>query len=117
MSDTSPAISASKETGPPADRQGIVPVGKEQRSFFKRSAVSGCLATLAILGVVLIRTANLGSDAPEGLPAEQDYGIYVDEGYKTLSARNMVVFGTARWHPGDDYPGWLNASPITQSAF
>ena len=90
---------------------------KEQRSFFKRPAVSGCLAMLAILGVVLIRTVNLGSDAPEGLPAEQDYGIYVDEGYKTLSARNMVIFGTARWHPGDDYPGWLTTSPITQSCF
>ena len=92
-------------------------MGKEQRSFFKRPAVAGCLAMLAILGVVLIRTANLGSDAPEGLPGEQDYGIYVDEGYKTLSARNMVVFGTARWHPGDDYHGWLTTSPITQAAF
>jgi hypothetical protein len=42
---------------------------------------------LAILGMALIRTVNLGSDAPKGLPAEQDYGIYVDEGYKTLSVR------------------------------
>jgi hypothetical protein len=117
MSGTSSAISLSKETLPPADRQGLAPVGKPQRSFFKRSAVSGCLAILAIVGVVLIRTVNLGSDTPEGLPAEQDYGIYVDEGYKTLSARNMVVFGTARWHPGDDYPGWHTTSPITQAAF
>ena len=29
----------------------------------------------------------------------------------------MVVFGTARWHPGDDYHGWLTTSPITQAAF
>jgi hypothetical protein len=90
---------------------------KVQQSLFKRPAVSGCLAMLAIVGVVLIRTINLGSDAPRGLPAEEDYGIYVDEGYKTLSARNMVTFGKARWHSGDDYPGWVNASPITQSAF
>jgi hypothetical protein len=72
---------------------------------------------LAILGVALIHTVNLGSDAPKGLPGEQDYGIYVDEGYKTLSARKMVVFGATRWHPLDDYHGWLTASPITQGAF
>ena len=29
----------------------------------------------------------------------------------------MVTFGKARWHSADDYPGWVNASPITQSAF
>jgi hypothetical protein len=29
----------------------------------------------------------------------------------------MVVFGTTRWHPGDDYHGWLTRSPITQGAF
>jgi hypothetical protein len=97
-------------------RQSL-PARKVQQSLFRRPAVSGCLAILAILGVVLIRTTNLGSDAPKGLPAEQDYGIYVDEGYKTLSARNLVTFGTARWHPQDDYRGWLNASPITQGAF
>jgi hypothetical protein len=86
-------------------------------SFLKVPTVSGGLAMIAIVGVVLIRTINLGSDIPKGIPGEEDYGIYADEGYKTLSARNMAVFGTTKWHPGDDYHGWLAASPITQGAF
>src|SRR5205823_2387512 len=117
MTRNSSVTLVSEESRPIGERSGALRLGKEQRSFFKRSAVSGCLAMLAILGMALIRTVNLGSDAPKGLPAEQDYGIYVDEGYKTLSVRNMVVFGATRWHPGDDYHGWLTRSPITQGAF
>jgi hypothetical protein len=108
------SVIAVSQTRSTVDRRGLLHVGKDQQCFFKGPAVSGCLAMLAILGVVLIHTINLGSDAPKGLPAEQDYGIYVDEGYKTLSARNMDVFGTTRWHPLDEYHGWLSASPVTQ---
>jgi hypothetical protein len=91
--------------------------GKQSQPFVRTHALSGFLAMLAIAGVALIRTINLGADAPKGLPTEADYGIYVDEGYKTLWARNMVTFGTGRWHTGDDYSGWLTASPVTQGAF
>lgn len=93
------------------------PVRGTQPFSSGRSALPRYWAMIAILVMVLIRTINLGSDAPKGLPAEEDYGIYVDEGYKTLSARNMIVFGNEHWHPGDDYQSWVSASPITQGAF
>src|SRR5437763_12796343 len=82
------------------------PGRKLSQSVVSRNAFSGWLAMLAVVGVVLIRTINLGADAPKGLPAEADCGMYVDEGFKTLWPRNMVVFGTGHWHPRDDYPGW-----------
>ena len=48
-------------------------------------------------------------------PASLTYGAgtYCDEGYKTLDARNIVLFGTTHWTDLDDYHGWIKGSPIT----
>jgi len=40
-------------------------------------------------------------------------GTYCDEGYKTLSARNMVLFGETHWTELDEYAGWVKGSPVT----
>jgi hypothetical protein len=42
-------------------------------------------------------------------------GIYVDEGYKTLDARNLALFGQVHWNPSDDFAGWwMERSFLTQ---
>ena len=39
-------------------------------------------------------------------------GDYVDEGYRTIVARNEVVFGVPNWNPADEHPTWLQANPL-----
>ncbi|MGH8658056.1 MAG: hypothetical protein ACREV4_06165 [Gammaproteobacteria bacterium] len=41
----------------------------------------------------------------------------MDEGPKTLAARNLLLFGKDKWHPDDTYDGWLKASPLTQWSY
>ena len=63
------------------------------------------------VGLALVRLIHLGADTPPGLSGSD--GLYVDEGYKTLSPRNLVLFGTTHWHPDDAYSGWMPTSPVT----
>ena len=69
------------------------------------------LMLAVILVFTLLRCIHLGADTPEGI--SNNVGIYVDEGYKTLDPRNMILFGKRNWHPADDYRGWIKASPLT----
>jgi hypothetical protein len=80
----------------------------------KLSAIG--VVALVILGFGLLRTIHLGADAPVRI-APGSAALYVDEGYKTLSPRNLVLFGATHWHPRDDYPGWMEKSPFTQWAY
>lgn len=70
------------------------------------------LIITAIIAVTILRFIHLDADTPAGVSS--NVGLYVDEGYKTLSARNMALFGKERWHHEDDYSGWLKHSPFTQ---
>ncbi len=65
-----------------------------------------------LLFIIIPRTLHISADTPSGL--SWSAGLYVDEGYKTLSPRNLVLFGSTKWHPADSYPGWMTASPLTQ---
>jgi hypothetical protein len=67
-----------------------------------------------LLTVVLLtgRFILLGADVPPWF-APEDLGLHLDDGYKTLSARNTVEFGQTHWNPHDDYPGWARGSPLT----
>jgi 4-amino-4-deoxy-L-arabinose transferase-like glycosyltransferase len=51
------------------------------------------------------------ADSPTSLAIHA--GTYCDEGYKTLDARNLALFGKRHWTEKDEYTGWLRASPIT----
>ena len=87
----------------------------KRRSSGHYRALAPWLLGVVIVILVLLRLVHLGADTPSDyVVLERDRGLYVDEGYKTLSARNMVTFGRERWHPDDAYPGWLSDSPITQ---
>ncbi|MGB5755226.1 MAG: hypothetical protein WBN87_20390 [Thermoanaerobaculia bacterium] len=79
----------------------------------RRIKAVGLLLILALVGLRLI---HLGADPPDSLWTES-FGPFVDEGYKTLDARNLALFGQTHWNDQDDYPGWLPRSPITQLSF
>jgi hypothetical protein len=66
-------------------------------------------------GLVLLRLIHLDADSPAGM--SWSAGIYVDEGYKTLAPRNLILFGTTHWNDADDYRGWMEGSPLTQWSF
>lgn len=67
------------------------------------------IAIIVIL-LTLLRLVHLEADTPSGL--SWSAGLYVDEGYKTLSARNLINFDTYYWNANDDYVGWERRSPI-----
>jgi hypothetical protein len=66
--------------------------------------------------VVIPRFIHLDADhPPDYLP--KDSGYHIDEGYKTLSPKNLLIFNQTNWHPQDKYQGWMNTSPATQWPF
>jgi len=69
------------------------------------------VASIIILSVGF-RLATISADTPPGL--SWSAGLYVDEGYKTLAPRNLVMYDSATWHKADTYAGWLHMSPLTQ---
>ena len=77
---------------------------------------AGALIVLLGLGLLLFRMVHLGADPPQSIWAAS-IGEFVDEGYKTLDARNRALFGTTHWNAEDDYPGWTRKSPITQWSY
>lgn len=70
---------------------------------------------LLVAGVAL-RGVHLGAD-PLATFIPGDTGYQIDEGYKTLSPRNLALFGTTHWNEHDHYPGWMQGSPVTQWAY
>ena len=70
--------------------------------------------SLIVLALAALRLAHLGADTPASI---SDWGALVDEGYKTWSPRNLVLFGDSQLHPDDPYKGWMRASPLTQWAY
>ena len=80
----------------------------------RKSAVL-LLSVLLIIGLTCLRFVHLGADTPYRVSS--DIGLYVDEGYKTFSARNLVLFGDTNWNRNDNYSGWMGISPGTQWAY
>jgi len=83
----------------------------------KRRHESSVLVGVILLaaGLTGLRLIHLGADTPPGLSFSA--APYVDEGYKTLAARNLILFGSTQWHPDDSYPGWMKLSPLTQWSY
>ena len=79
------------------------------------SVKSRTLLIALAVGLALVRLIHLGADTPPELSGSD--GLYVDEGYKTLSPRNLVLFGTTHWNPEDSYTGWMTTSPVTNWSY
>ena len=73
------------------------------------------LGFLLVAGLILLRLIPLDADTPAGI--SWSAGLYVDEGYKTLSPRNLILFGTTHWNDADTYRGWMERSPLTQWSY
>ena len=70
------------------------------------------LLTVIIILTALLRLVNLEADPVPWYTEELGYQI--DEGYKTLSPRNLHLYGDTHWNPADKYRGWMRASALTQ---
>lgn len=68
------------------------------------------VATALLLGC---RFILLDADVPPWV-APHDLGLHLDDGYKSLSPRNLIEQGETHWNPHDDYAGWFSSSPLTQ---
>ena len=81
------------------------------RSLVVESSVSGLLVFLMLLTFFVFQALFLTADSPDSLT--DDIGIFVDEGFKTLDAKNLALYGKTHWCKYDEYPGWMRASPVT----
>ena len=69
------------------------------------------LALLLLASLSLLpRLLHIGHDSAALVESAGD--IYADEGYKTYSARNLVLFGAYKWSPHDEYQGWYGRSAL-----
>ena len=65
-----------------------------------------------LLATTFFRMINLDADPVPWFTGELGYQI--DEGYKTLSPRNLYLYGTTHWNSEDQYSGWMKGSAMTQ---
>ena len=87
-------------------QQTTPPSGTYSHSVYLILIISILLATTAL------RTIHLDADPVPWYTGEVGYQI--DEGYKTLSPRNLYLYGDTHWNPADQYSGWMVRSAITQ---
>ena len=91
----------------------VRPYAQQPRLGMHRLIVLGLL----VLGLLSLRLVHLGADTPVLITLPEDVGLFVDEGYKTLGPRNLILFGSDSWHPADNYPSWIPRSPLTQWSY
>lgn len=65
-----------------------------------------------LLATTFLRMVNLDADPVPWYTGE--LGYQVDEGYKTLSPRNLYLYGKTHWNSADQYSGWMKGSAMTQ---
>ena len=70
---------------------------------------------ILIAVVLLLRLLFISIDPP--LWATDDQGLFADEGYKTLSAKNKVIYGEHHVSEYDSYFGWNTISPVSYISF
>ncbi|HOW83131.1 MAG TPA: glycosyltransferase family 39 protein [Spirochaetota bacterium] len=62
-----------------------------------------------------MRSLFITADPPQDLSISG--ALYSDEGFKTLAARNQVLFGDYKWTPIDEYDNWGKKSPAATEVF
>lgn len=68
------------------------------------------LVVLAVAVGAVVRFSDLDSNPPPWLSTSA--AEYIDEGYKLHSARNLVLFGSAKWSELDMYKGGAGGSSL-----
>jgi 4-amino-4-deoxy-L-arabinose transferase-like glycosyltransferase len=82
-----------------------------KRKVSERARFKWVLLSVFLAAYFLFHLAYIDADTPTSLTYSP--GAFCDEGYKTLSARNLVLFGKANWSEHDEYGGWVRQSPVT----
>ncbi|MEM8930817.1 MAG: hypothetical protein AAGE94_06570, partial [Acidobacteriota bacterium] len=83
-----------------------------ERSLFAHLVLLCCGAAV----LIALRLVHLDADTPPRI-GTGSVGVFVDEGYKTLDARNLVEVGATRWSSADGYSGWADSSPLGHGGF
>jgi hypothetical protein len=96
----------------PSSCRSEAPVSSTESRLSHRRRLAAVLAVVLLLAA--LRAIHLTADTPTSV-GEGGFGVHVDEGYKSLAPRNLVVLGTTKADPLDEYSGWWRRSPITQS--
>jgi hypothetical protein len=92
----------------------MVETGEKTRAFSRVLRAESRHRTLLLFLVgafAALQLVRVSADSPVFL--SRDIGIFIDEGFKTLDARNMVLYGKTHWTDEDEYSGWLLGSPFT----
>jgi hypothetical protein len=103
------AAAGDRDRSPDSDSRGLAGAGP------RRTAWLGACVLLMLL-FVAFRTIALDADPPFHY-IQDDIGYHVDEGYKTLAPRNLLLFDRTSWNEHDEYKGWMSTSAITQWPF
>jgi len=69
------------------------------------------LLLIAVGFLVITHLVYVDADSPAFLT--EDIGVFIDEGFKTLDAKNIILYGRSKWTNEDEYSGWLRGSPVT----
>jgi len=65
---------------------------------------------MMVLLFTTMRMVRITADAPPELSISA--ALYTDEGLKTISAKNMLLYGSWKWTPSDRYSSWHDQSPV-----
>ena len=80
-------------------------------TLIERDRIAKIFLVVFVVLYFVFQLIYINADTP--ISFSGDAGLYCDEGYKTLDARNLVLFGKAHWTEMDEYSGWIKGSPIT----
>ena len=79
--------------------------------LFEKGSVTRIFLLIFVTFYFVFQLIYINADTPISLT--DNAGAFCDEGYKTLDARNLALFGKTHWTEKDEYPGWIKGSPIT----
>lgn len=79
--------------------------------FYKNNYFVKVFLLIFVTLYFVFQLIHINADTPISL--SDNAGAFCDEGYKTLDARNLALFGKTHWTEKDEYGGWIKGSPIT----
>lgn len=79
--------------------------------LFEKDSFTKVFLLIFVTLYFVFQLIYINADTPISL--SDNAGAFCDEGYKTLDARNLALFGKTHWTEKDEYGGWIKGSPIT----
>lgn len=79
--------------------------------LFEKDSFTKVFLLIFVTLYFVFQLIHINADTP--ISISDNAGAFCDEGYKTLDARNLALFGKTHWTEKDEYGGWIKGSPIT----